>query len=332
MARSILFLTPSGADSTNIRFRVDPFVGLGTRRGLNVRRVCIPDLFLNRLAFFHFLPKADICIVHGALLSGRELACLRKKYPVLVFDVESAAWTLPASALKAPGGLQLAGKRAERFRRQCSVADVCIAANIFLAKKAGEYCRHVSVIPTGIDTTVHVPRESSDASRPLHVGWIGAAADMGNMREVLDRLHDLAGIIQFQVVSDAPYTGPCQEYVFWEKRSVQREILQLHGMDIGLLPMRYDQYSQGDYGVALLQYMSCGIAPVVSSMGVCRDIVDHGIDGFLVDDPSEWDKYIMHLVDDPSLRKRIGEAGREKMCSRYDVLLIAELLWEVLEI
>ncbi|WP_147821119.1 glycosyltransferase family 4 protein [Salidesulfovibrio onnuriiensis] len=332
MARSILFLTSSDTSSQSLRFRVDPLVSFGEKRGLNVRRVVIPDNFMNRLAFFRFLPMADICVLHRELLAGRELACLRKKYPVLAYDFDCAVWTLPASELDRPGGMQRAAKRAERFGRQCSMADICIAGNIFLARKADEFSRQVSVLPTGVDTDVYLPRLATDASRPLHVGWVGSAAAMDNVRAVLGRLQSLGGLIQFQVVSDQPYAGPCQEYVFWEKREPARAVGQLHGMDIGLLPLPGDEHSQGDCGLTLLQFMSCAMPPVVSSVGVCREIIDHGIDGFLVDDPNEWEKYVMHLVDDPSLRGRIGEAGREKLCSRYDVASIAELLWEVLDV
>lgn len=332
MKPKILYLTSARETCPGARFRALPFTRLGRERGLDVQLIQVPPSFLRRLAFFRFLPKADICIIQQELFSGRELAFLRKQYQTLVYDFDNVVWTLPEALLGDSRGQLRAHRRAERFMRQCTEVDMCIAGSISLARKAGTYQENVSVVPTGLDIDAYVPRHEENFGRPVQVGWMGTADDMPEVRMAFERLEALAGPIQFQVVSETPYQGPCEKYVFWEKWSAERELQQLHGMDVGLVPLADDEFSRGRCGVRLLQYMACGIPPIVSSVGTCCEIVDHGIDGFLVDDPSEWDKYVMHLIDDAGLRKTIGSASREKIRSRYEISLVGEQLWDVLDV
>lgn len=69
------------------------------------------------------------------------------------------------------------------------------------------------------------------------------------------------------------------------------------------------------FHLALLEAMSCGL-PVVSYVCPCgpKDLVRHGIDGFLVapgDEEDLTDK-ILQLVQDDALRKRMGKAALER--------------------
>lgn len=64
-------------------------------------------------------------------------------------------------------------------------------------------------------------------------------------------------------------------------------------------------------GLAVLEYMSCGVAPVCTSNGGAREIVDDGINGLLVapgDDVALADA-IRRLADDSGLRASIAAAA-----------------------
>lgn len=297
-----------------------------------MRQLEIPRSPWKRLFFFRVLPAADICIVAQALLSSGELGLLKRRYATVVFDFDRAVWSVPEGTKKSLEGKQHAHKYSEQFARQCRQVDKCIAGNIHLARKAGEYCENVSVVPTGIDTGKYVPRQKEDATRPVQIGWIGPSEKMGDVRSIFEQLTALAGPVQFLVVSDRPYQGPCQEYVFWEKWGAERELQQLHGMDVGVMPLVESEYSLGECRTELLKCMACAVPTVASSVGMGSEVIDHGIDGFLVDEHSEWDKYVLRLIDDPELRLKIGAAAREKIRSRFELDRVADMLWNVLEI
>ena len=58
--------------------------------------------------------------------------------------------------------------------------------------------------------------------------------------------------------------------------------------------------------------MACGIPVVASPVGVNRDIVEHGVNGFLAETDDEWCAAIKTLLHDPDLRRQMGAAGRKK--------------------
>ncbi|QCO13644.1 hypothetical protein D3868_31995 (plasmid) [Azospirillum brasilense] len=60
-------------------------------------------------------------------------------------------------------------------------------------------------------------------------------------------------------------------------------------------------------------------AVVASPVGVNRDIVEHGVNGFLAETPEEWTGALCRLAADPDLRRRLGAAGRAKVERHYSL-------------
>ncbi|KAB1443482.1 glycosyltransferase family 4 protein [Pseudodesulfovibrio senegalensis] len=290
--------------------RVALFMDRAEAEGLACSLRDVPESGLRRFLFFMGLPRARQIIVHDLLLSRAELVWLGTRGARIVFDCSTV---FPES-------------RQERFVHQCRRAGVCTASHLELARVMNPHCERVRVVPEGVDTGRFVPRSESDSASPLQVGIMGTQETAGALDSVLNRLQGLAGPVQFQVVSEKPYEGPCSDFVFWEKRSEERLVAQLWGMDVGVVPSEENDLSRNVS--ELLQFMACGIVPVVSAAGSNAEVVDHGIDGFLVDDPSEWEKYVMHLLDDPELRQAMGRAARDKVVSRFDSAVVGRQFWE----
>jgi glycosyltransferase involved in cell wall biosynthesis len=72
------------------------------------------------------------------------------------------------------------------------------------------------------------------------------------------------------------------------------------------------------FGLVILEAMACGVPVVASDRSGAPDIIDDGVDGFVV--PARDSAAIRERVErlrDPRLRKRMGEAARAKILSRY---------------
>ena len=55
--------------------------------------------------------------------------------------------------------------------------------------------------------------------------------------------------------------------------------------------------------------MACGVPVVASAVGVNREIIQDGVNGFLASTDDEWVDKIGRLLVDRDLRRRLGEAG-----------------------
>ena len=76
--------------------------------------------------------------------------------------------------------------------------------------------------------------------------------------------------------------------------------------------------------------MACGVPVVASPVGVNREIIQDGVNGFLASTPEEWDAKLATLIADPGLRRRIGAAGRRTIEERYSLRVNAPRMAAVL--
>jgi UDP-glucose:(heptosyl)LPS alpha-1,3-glucosyltransferase len=69
---------------------------------------------------------------------------------------------------------------------------------------------------------------------------------------------------------------------------------------------------EDSYAFPPLEAMACGVPAIVSSQMGVSEIITHGVDGFILDDPRDSKKLaelIALLYSDKALRQRVGEAA-----------------------
>ncbi|SAL02666.1 glycosyltransferase [Caballeronia ptereochthonis] len=71
--------------------------------------------------------------------------------------------------------------------------------------------------------------------------------------------------------------------------------------------------------IALIEAQVAGIPAVVTDVVGNRDVVQHGVTGFVASGVEEMEKYIALLRDDPALRARMGVAARESASKRFSM-------------
>ena len=65
--------------------------------------------------------------------------------------------------------------------------------------------------------------------------------------------------------------------------------------------------------------MACGVPVVLSDVGVNREIIQNGGNGFLAGNDNDWLFILEKLITDASLRKIIGEKGNATVIEKYSV-------------
>jgi len=74
------------------------------------------------------------------------------------------------------------------------------------------------------------------------------------------------------------------------------------------------------FGVAIIEASACELPVIVSDAGGLPEVVDHGSTGLVIprDSPAELARAIGRLAADAHLRRRMGEAGRERVQRKYE--------------
>ncbi len=321
---NILFLTQSGPDLPSVRFRVLPFVQRAKQAGHTADWKRIPKAFHKRIAFFLSIPRDTVIIIQKKLLTGFQLSILKRKSSALVFDFDDALWTSHPSSPAGPRRDKSEKRDAALLENICSKVDLVIAGNNYLRDRIKNFNPNIEIIPTPLDTDKYVPAEPRLGNKKLVVGWMGTSCNLFFLPEVFKELTDKTGQSNLYVVSDKPLPQNIADLAVFEKWSGEGEVQQLQKMDIGLMPLTDDEYTRGKCGFKILQYMACGAVPLASDVGFNREIIEHGVNGFLIKEPSEWKKYVDLLATDPDLRSKMAKEARKTVVEHFSLVPLAD--------
>jgi len=211
----------------------------------------------------------------------------------------------------------LAGKHPALMRG----AALVVAGNAYLAEFARQAgAPNVEVVPTVIDLTRYpasTPKQIERVAPPPCVGWIGQRATASFLTPYAPLFKRLSadGQARFAAIGiDAPALGLPMASIPWTE---QTEVASIASFDIGIMPLLDGSFERGKCGYKLIQYMACGLPVVASPVGVNRQIVEHGVNGFLAETPAQWEHAVRALLADADFRQRMGQAGRQKVEREY---------------
>lgn len=125
---------------------------------------------------------------------------------------------------------------------------------------------------------------------------------------------DFKLINKFYPLIGINHPGLPVEFIHWNRET---EIEDLSAIHIGIMPLPDDDWARGKCGFKGLQYMALGIPAVMSPVGVNSEIIIDGENGFLANSQQEWFSKICLLIEDASLRERLGKAGRKTIEEKY---------------
>jgi glycosyltransferase involved in cell wall biosynthesis len=207
-------------------------------------------------------------------------------------------------------------------------AAVVVAGNEYVAAHArASGARRVEVVPSVVDTRRYGVSAGSPADADqFTIGWIGSPITA----RYLVRLAPIFGDLcirpgtKLRLIGAGPRLR-LPDTVRVESRPwrYDDEIEALAGCDVGIMPLEDGPWEQGKCGYKLLQYMASGKPVVATPVGVNRDIVRDGENGFLATSLDEWRTALTRLRDDESLRRRLGEAGRRRVERDYSLASVA---------
>ena len=74
-------------------------------------------------------------------------------------------------------------------------------------------------------------------------------------------------------------------------------------------------------GVSLLEAAACGIPIIASCAGGMPEVVEDGVNGFLIEpgDNRRLAECLSSLLDNPGVRRKMGQAGRQRVLERFAV-------------
>ena len=311
----------------NIEYKYVPFLSLATWSILhkpgNVLKKAIGVIaaFLNRFILILSVYKYDFVFIHreashiGPPIFEWIIAKVFNKK--IIYDFDDAIWMPNYSEHnKAFNKLKYYKKVNDIMKWSYKVS----AGNAYLAKYASQYNPNVIINPTTIDAETHHNKIKNQHEGKVVIGWTGTLTTSKYLHELVPVIKELEKNYDFvfRVISNENPNLSLKsfEFVQWRKESEIEDLLSFH---VGVMPLKADKWSEGKCGFKALQYMALGMPALVSPVGVNKDIVAHGRNGFICDTYTDWLLYLEKLINDAVLRSMLGKAARKTIEEKYSV-------------
>jgi glycosyltransferase involved in cell wall biosynthesis len=277
------------------------------------------ECYREQLRRVRALPPCDVVLVYreaalvGPALLERLVA--RRGVPI-VFDLDEPIFLPYRSPTSGWASLLKVSRKTHALFR---MATEIISINRIIGEYAARYNPAVTVVPNFVDVEHYHPAEPSDAGGgPVWLAWSGSHTTMGNLRRILPALQRLQQEVRapVRVVGTGSVELPGIDYEL-RQWSAETEVRDLQDCHVGLVPLTDLRWNRWKFYMKVVQYMAVGLPVVAQRMGSNPEVIQHGVNGFLVETQDEWYEALKTLVGDKELRRRMGTAARATAVDQY---------------
>jgi D-inositol-3-phosphate glycosyltransferase len=235
------------------------------------------------------------------------------------------------------------GESPEPWTRLRDEQDVILEADRILAptpEEAGQLVGlyradpdRIRIVPPGVDHTIFVPGDRSEARARLHLSGLRLALFVGRLQphkgpdvairtlaEAVARSPESAADLVLAIVGGpsgeragaevarlmelASALGVADRVMLFPPQPHERLVDFYSAADVVLVPSRSESF-----GLVALEAQACGTPVVASAVGGLRSVVRGG--GLLVEghDPADHADAVLAILGDPALADRLGSAG-----------------------
>jgi len=301
----------------SFRQRISVYLDVLSINGIHCEVAQLPDSYQARWKLFKQAENFDGVFLHKKGLNPFDAFWLRKYSKKIIYNFDDA--------------IMYSDKSPERdsrshfrpWRRSVKLADMVIAGSSHLAEFAKKFNSNVKVLPIGLKVSDYNPVCPAKSDDKIRLVWIGSKSTLRFLAEIKPALEQIGSCfdnVALRIISDDFLSLQNMEV---EKRQWSKDTraLDLATCDIGLAPVPDNRFTRGKCTFKILEYAASGLPVVASPIGINVEYVDDGKTGFLATDNPEWVDKITKLIDNPQLRKQMGQQGLAQ-AKKFDVGII----------
>jgi glycosyltransferase involved in cell wall biosynthesis len=212
-------------------------------------------------------------------------------------------------------------------------AALVIVGNEYLAQRARQAgVRRVECLPTVVDLERYeIAIKPKDRTLSFQIGWIGSPVTAHYLDLVGEALRQISRESDTRVIivgaDRVRLDGIPLEVRPWAEEA---EVGDIQSFDVGIMPLADGPWEQGKCGYKIIQYMACGQPAVASPVGINKQIIEDGMNGFLATTTSQWLCALRALRDHQDLRQRLGRRARMTVEKEYSLQVTAPRLVSLL--
>ena len=316
-----LLIVTNNPHRASFRLRIEVYLDTLRSNGIDCQVAQLPAGALARRRLFKQAADFDGVFLHRKILNLFDAFWLRRYSRKILYDYDDALMYSDSKPERKDRSRQ------RRFRRSVELSDLVISGNSYLAEHAQKFNPRVEVLPTGLDIKAYSSERRAENDGKIRLVWIGSKSTLKYLAEIKPALEEIGSRIDNAVLRII-----CDDFFDLQNMRVEKhqwrkdtEAVDLIISDIGLAPLPDDRFTRGKCGFKILQYAAAGLPVIASPVGVNSEYVRDGVTGFHATNTSQWVDRISKLINDQSLRKQAGQAGKSNV-REFDTSVIGKRL------
>ncbi len=179
--------------------------------------------------------------------------------------------------------------------------------------------KNILVMPTCVDYNSYEPKVYDMQKTVITFGWIGGNQNLPYLQEIIPAMNYLARqyAIELLVISGKTFEAETDFPLINRPWSLEKEVDDLKTVDVGLMPLPLNDRTKGKGGFKLIQYMGLGIVSVASAITINKEIIEDGVNGFLVEPEQDWAEVLEKVMHQRAKFPTFAQNAREKIMKGY---------------
>lgn len=229
------------------------------------------------------------------------------------------------------------------FKDQLRFASGLIVSTEYLKKLYSEYNPCIEVIPNGIDFEVWDKVKKPAKHKKIRIGWSGSQAHDEDLKvigkiipPILNKYKNVEFMFYGHESKYIPYNGynilhhkDTSGRVIWKSMDEYPQELASLGFDIGLAPLRDNNFNRAKSNLRYLEYGALRVPTVASDVEPFKMTDSSGI--IKVTETEDWFTAVSFLIEDEYARRKAGEAAYRDVKANYNIKDIASHYVDVLK-
>ncbi len=224
---------------------------------------------------------------------------------------------------------------------------IVVTTRSYAATSQAVWRFHPRIVPNMVDAIRFNPENDGSAITERHglegkrvALYVGRVVLHKGLEYFIDSAVDTGDDVVHVIVGDGSYMDALKARV--RRKGLDDKVVFAGRVDSDDLP---GYYAASDvfvlpsisrleaFGIVTLEAMSTAKPVVLSNIPGVRDVVEHGVEGILAEpmDSKDVARKINTLMDDPDLRKEMGQRGREKVLNEFRLRSVVDSLEELFE-
>lgn len=227
-------------------------------------------------------------------------------------------------------------------------STIITVGNEFLKSKISEKFKcKVKLIPT-TDKSIEIVDVNRlnkfrmiSYDKSIKLVWVGTSGNLKHLYCVLPWIESAARDLAVNFKKKIILNVVCNEELKYEceflkiknikwDREIAIEIMEKS--HIGIMPLQEDNFTKGKCGFKAVQNIGFGLPTIVSDVGFNSEVIENGVNGFLVSSEKEWIDSIKLLSTDKYEWTKFSQNAREQWLKKFDSRQISRYILNLLEI